>query len=295
MAGAYGVQSQFGVGTAGAGSATLLLEILGENIAQRTERIDTNGLKGTRSRYINRVREGRRRVGGTVTLNPSPTELVFLLQRILGGTPSGTNYPLAEVLPTFMAQSDRVLKVFTYPVLAATRANFRAASGGALELGLDVVGTTESVGNAGTFPALSLGSTLADQPFVYTDSAIVINSTSYQSVSFDLTIDNAIDAERFLNSQTLVTVQATDRVVTVNFGIPYGDGSALYTPGTATISASITFTNGTVSLSFSMSNIHAAWESPVANGRGEMILPINGVAYRSSSTAEIVTTLDSTV
>lgn len=292
MSGAYGVQSRLGFMANGATAATQAVEFLTETLAQRTERIDTNGLKGTRARYVNRIREGRRRVSGSITLNPTAAELAFLLPYLFGASAAGTSFPLGETLTQFAAQADRVQKVFTYQGLVASRATFRGTSGQPLEMTLDLVGRTESVGNAGTFPNLSIDTATA--PFVYTDSVITLNTTTYQSTEFEMTFDNGVDAERFLNSQTLVTAQATDRVVTLRLGIPYGDGSALYTPGTATLAAVVTFTNGALSLAFSYANVFAAWETPVANGRGEMVLPINGQAYRDGSTAELVTTLDST-
>jgi hypothetical protein len=290
MAGAYGVQAKFGVGDVA--PATQALDIQSEGLKQVVEKVDLNGLKGSRSRDITRVREGRKRVGGPITLFPTPVELAYLLPKILGGTPVGQNYPLAETVPTFITQADRVMKVFTYNGLAVTRATFRGQSGGGLELTLDCIGQTETPGNAGTFPAIFIDTTTT--PFMFHDLVLTLGGTPYQCNDLTLTIDNAIDAERFWNSQTLVTAQATDRNINISLTVPYGDASAFYTPATASAAVVATFTNGTVSVAFSLAAVAVAWESPVINGRGELVLPVNGQAYKTGATLELVTTLDST-
>jgi hypothetical protein len=291
MAGVFGYQAKFGVGSAN--PVTVAMDIQSEGLVLVEEFADLNGLRGTRSRHKNRRRVARQHVGGPVVIYPTPVELVFWLQYIMGGTPSAGVYGLAEALPTFYATSDRIQKVFTYAGCAVDRATLSARSGEALMLTLDVVGQTEAVGNAGTFPALTIDETT--QPFIFSDLALVINGQTYLCRELSLTVDNAIDKDRFLNSLTLSSVQATDRHITLATNLPYGDASAAYGAGAAGVAATATFTNGGTSLLLSMPALQWGKASPVAGGRQEIFLPINAQAMESAAALdELVATLDST-
>ena len=82
--------------------------------------------------------------------------------------------------------------------------------------------------NSGTFPALTLDTTT--QIFMYYDAVMVINSVTTTMKDWKLTIDNKIDKERFLNSQTLTAVNSQDRKVLFETNVPWGDFSC---PSTA--------------------------------------------------------------
>src|SRR4051794_30131986 len=105
MAGAFGVQAQFGIGASS--TVDKPLDLLSDGVRLTSEIVDGNGMKGTRSRSATRAREGRKRVGGSIGLNPTAVEWSNLLQYILGGTPASTSYTLADALPTFYYTADR--------------------------------------------------------------------------------------------------------------------------------------------------------------------------------------------
>jgi hypothetical protein len=287
-------QGQLGIDTNA--TVTLRQDYVHEDVKVQEEFKDTNGLRGTREHDITRVRAGNRRIGGPITMEPTAVEWAALLPWILGGTPSGTTYPLADSAPTGRyVVVDRGAKVFSYNGCQVDRATIRGSEGNALEVTLDVVGIDESVGNSGTFPSLSLDTTTG--PFMFTDSsgAVSINSATTNIKNIEIVIDNQIDKGRFYNSQTLVTVQPMDRHITVAFDVPYGDSSALYNTGAGGVAVTATFTNGTVSIAFSFVKVTFPRESPTyVNGRGEVMLRLRGKAYKSSSTLSLVTTLDST-
>ena len=134
-------------------------EFVSETIRKRATIVDTGGIRGTRSHHAARTRAGAYEVGGTIVLHPSPADLDLLLPRILGTAESSDSFALADSLENFYfgVMVDRVAKVFTYGGCYVDRATFRSSAGGLLELSLEIVGKTESVGNAGTFPALTLG------------------------------------------------------------------------------------------------------------------------------------------
>jgi hypothetical protein len=273
------------------------LDFLSESLACVEEFKDRAGLRGTRAHNIEATRAGIRRVGGNLRLQPTAVEWASLLPWILGGTPSGTNYPLAETLPAKYVAVNRSDgtdgKVFVYSGVKVNRATIRGTQGEPLELDLDLVGVDETVGLANSFPALTLDTTTA--PFMFHDLVLSIAATEYQAKDVEIVIDHRLDGERFFNSQTRTAIAAQDRMIGVNTQLPYGDAEAAYNTGIAGVAVVATFTNGTVSLAFTMSKVQFPRRSPTAPGRTEIMLPLQGIAYKSGSTLELTTVLDSTV
>lgn len=294
MAPVQGYNAKLGIGT----SATVdqPLDFLNESLALAEEFVDRNGLRGTRSHNIENMRAGLRRVGGSITLQPTAVEWSYLLPWILGANASGTTYALAETVPSRYVTVDRSDgtdgKVFTYDGVKVNRAVIRGSQGQPLELTLELLGIDETVANAGTFPSLTLDTTTA--PFMFHDLALTVGGTTYQSRELVLTVDNRLDGERFFNSQTRTAIVATDREVSCELTLPYGDAEAAYNTGVAGVAVVGTFTNGTVSLAFSMTKVVFPRQSPTVQGRTEIMVPLRGVAKKSGSTLELVTTLDST-
>lgn len=291
MAGYWGYVSQLGIGTAD--PVDTRYDYLSENLQCVEEFVDTGGLRGTRSHVIERVRAGMRRIQGTITMQPTAVELAALLPWILGAAASGTTFALADTLTSRYVTVDRGGKVFTYSGCLIDSATFRCGQGQPLQLVLNVVGSDEAVANAGTFPALSID--VATNAFMMTDLAISIASTAYNSREFELTIENNVDKERFFNSQTLSTgTKAMDRHVRTRLSLPYGDATAVYNTGAGGVAMTATFTNGLVSLLLSMVKVAFPRRSPTVPGRQEIMVPLEGIAYRSAATLELVATLDST-
>lgn len=290
MAAAVGVFSLLGMGSTS--TVDQALEYQSESLALRENFIDTSGIRGTRSHPSERVRRGQGVVGGSISCTPSPLELSYLLPKILGGNASGTSYPLAETLPEFYVAVDRITKVFVYDGCKVNQATFSASVGGPLSVSLDVMGKDETVGNSGTFPSLTLD--VAAGPFILSDCALTVGGTTYQFAGVDVTINNALEPQ-FFNSNRAQRFNETDRVISVSLSTPYGDSSALYGPALGGVAVVLTFTNGTVSLTLSMAKVQIPKQSPVVGGRGEIMLPLQGIARKSGSTLELVTTLDSTV
>jgi hypothetical protein len=290
----YGYQAQLGISTSNPVDARF--DLVTESLACDENYIDTNGLRGTRSRYVANQRVGNRRVMGQLHLQPTPVELALLLPWILGGTPTGTGtvtYPLADALPTARYVTvDRGSKVFTYSGCQVSRATLTGREGMPLDLMLDVIGVDETVANSGTFPSLSIDVTTA--PFIFTDLVLSVGGTGYSAKSVEIVIDNVIDRDRFYNSTTLTAAYAMDRHILVNTELPYGTASAAYNLGAAAGTAvTAVFTGtGTSVLSLSFVKVCFPRKSPTFRaGRAEQMLPMMGTAFYSGSTAELVTTL----
>lgn len=267
-------------------------EFTSESLKKTGANIEHEGIAGTRSHRSERIRANNYNVGGSISMTPCPEELAALFPWILGANASGTTYAVAETVPERYVTLDRGAKVFTYDGVKVNRATFTASEGTPLTLELDLVGKTETIGNSGTFPSLTITKTA---PFMFYDAVASLASASEAFKSFRLTIDNNL-LTTFNNSQSASNIVAGDRKVTCELTTPYtSDETSLYGQAVAGIAADITFTNGAYSCLFSMVKLQVPDNGPtVTTKNGEVVLSISGVARMSSTTRELVVTLDST-
>jgi hypothetical protein len=290
MAASQGMLAKLGIDSAD--PVTKAFDFKRESLKCMEEFLDGNGLRGTLEHDISRVRKNIRRIGGQIMFEPNAVELSLLLPWILGTAGSGTTYALSDVLLTRNVVIDRIAKVYTYDNVAVNRATFRASQGEALQLSLDLVGKDEAEGNSGTFPSLTIDT--ATGPFILPDLALTIAGTTYNCRDWELTIDNRLDSNRFFNSLTTVSTPKTDRQITLRITLPHGDAAAVYNTGPDGVAVVATFTNGTVSIVFSLVKVTFPRESASVEGRSEIFLPLTGTAYHSGSTNSLIVTLDST-
>jgi len=252
-----------------------------------------DGMSGTRSRHGERTRPSLQRVAGTLEMEPSAVELALLLPWILGANASGTTFALAETLQTRYVTIDRVAKVHTYDGVGVDTATFSCAQGEPLKVNLGLVGISETEGNAGTFPSLAID--LTTQPFILSDLVLVVGGTTVQCKNFDVTINNMIDKDRFFNSNTLAGILALDRRTTFKTMIPYDTAyTTVYRSGETGAAVTATLTNGNTSLVFTMANLIFPARTPQVPNRKEVMLEIEGEAFMTGTTKELVLTLDST-
>jgi hypothetical protein len=89
-----------------------------------------------------------------------------------------------------------------------------------------------------------------------------------------------------------------DREITFKTRVPYGDATALYNLGAGTgISVMATLTNGAQILTFTLPKVVFPPISPAVPGREEVMLELEGRAYRDGATTddttqELITYLD---
>jgi hypothetical protein len=263
-----------------------------EGLKKKEKLVDGNGTRGTLSSDISRIRPGQKPIDGPISFEPNVAEMALLLPWIFGGTPTGSGtvtYPLADTIATRFVTIDRILKVFTYTSVGVDSATFRAAQGSTLSLDLNLVATTDTVGNAGTFPDIDIDT--ASGPWIFEELVLSVNSTTVKAKSFELTVANRIDRQRFYNSLTLTSVIAHDREINFRTSLPYGDHSALYDAGSGGVEVEAVFTNGTNILTFAMGKVAYPAESPNIPGRMEIMLPIAGQAFADGDTKELITTI----
>lgn len=295
MAASRSVKAQLGMGT----SSTVdeVYEFVSEDFAMQQNLIAGHGIRGTRERVIDRVRQGLKMFSGSVVLEPTPVELRKLLPRCLGASESGSgpySYAVADTIPSFYMSIDRIAKVFTYTGTKVDSWSFSSSPGQALRLALQLEALSESVGNAGTFPSLSYDT---GGPFVHhdTDTGVLVGGTAIETAQIQITGSNALKKDRFNNSQTRTELPETDREIRVSLMVPYtSDTVSLYNGGTSGVDVVITYTNGGLSVAFTFGKvIFPANKSPTTgNKNDEVFLRLDGEALKSSSEPTISVALD---
>jgi hypothetical protein len=294
MAGALYWEHIVGIGDAA--PVTKQLQNVSCGIGRVGQHIPKEGARGTRSKHAGTVSDGPYAVGGPLAVQPAPDELAVLLPKILGGTPAGNNYPLAETLPEFVVTQDKKAKVLTWAGCKVNSARFSSsAASPQLVCELDIQGKTESVGNAGTFPAIGATLTVL-QPFIMQQLVVTLDSITRQIDNWSLTVDNVLMLDRFLNSQTRTELPEQDRLVTVECDNPFtAADAALYNIAVAGFSGLFVFTNGARSLTFSTANLKAPPQVLEGAQRGEVMNRLRFTAYETgtpgTTTKELVTTL----
>ena len=239
-------------------------EMLGENLRLLQTHRHTSGIRGRRARHHTRVCVERRRVAGSIRMQPSADELDRLLPRILGAVPQAGEYHPAETLPEFHALIDRGPARFTYAGCKVARAVFRAAAGGPLALELVVEGRQEIVGDGAgndlVFPALPLEE---GTPYGLSDATLRLQAAERELLSFELVIDNVLAVGRYVGSPWRASLPATDRLVTLTVELPYTpDEADLYEPDIVGAAGSLRFATEDRWLEFTLANLKSLAESP---------------------------------
>ena len=299
-----GVLAQLGMASSGA--ATEAFEFISETLTTKQEVRRNEGIRGTRLHPKERVRRGRTTPGGTIRMEPTYAELVNMLPRIVAAASAQVGYDTYTVSDTvpvaFDVQIDRVAKVFSYTGCRTNRCTFRAQSGGILEVDWDIEALTETIGNAGTFPSLTISGT---PPFIFEDSTLTIGGSAYPVQEFECVIDWHLKVDRFMNSTTRAYLPSMDFSCMCKFVVPYCDTTALYDDGGDVLgqAADINFTySGAgggaagVNLKLAFANlIFPAEKSPSVQSKDEVTMLLQGEARRSSTTSPLIVTLDNTI
>jgi hypothetical protein len=287
-----GYKAQLAADAAGTavGSFTEPYEVVRESLRKSGRILDTAGIRGTRSHTSERTRAGTYDVGGSLVMHATPAMLDKWLPRILGAAESADTFALAETLPEFAVLIDRVARRFVYDGCKVNRATFRAAAGQLVTLELDILGKSEAV-SATAFPSLTMPT---DAPYVMQDGVLTLQSAARKFTEFEVIVDNVL-ARRFSNSQTATDISPGDRIVTFRCQTPFtSDEVDLYNQALAGAAATLVFTNGGYSTTFSFATLQFADLSPTVAGKSEIFLELTGIARKSGSTSELVVTHDST-
>lgn len=286
-------QQRFGIGPNAGGVSTREFFIESNGIVKTPSQIQNEGMYGSRDYKSESTTDGTYAVGGVVPLKPRPDDLTFLMPYILGGAASVNNFAVAEALPEMVCDSYRISETVRKLKCKVNTATFSSRAGQQLNLDLDIQGTSWTPGI--TFP--SIASSLSVQaPFMHHQCVLTIGGTAYKVDDVTLTIGNNLILDRFYNSQYRQDLPEGSRTVGLSCTFPFtSDESAIYAMATAGLAASIVWTSGLYSLTFTFAKLQAAIAAPSLGGRSsEVKLPVNFVARASGSTPSIAATVVST-
>lgn len=285
-------QSKVGFGTAL--PVTTQLEVLNFGLKNRKSIVRNAGLRGTRTNISSGSADGLEQTAGQVAIECRPDVLAVLLESILGGTKSGTTYPLGEFLTGYYWSADKVSKVHNYSSVFVNRATFQSSSGQPLTLQLDLIGTTHAEGNAGTFPAIS-GTLSVMSPFMHSDLSVVVDGVTYLTERFQLVVDNRLQPF-YRNSKTPSFIKPTDRQISTSIQFGYSVAELpLWALATDGVAGTATYAYGNVSCEFAMDKMQLPYEDPeLANRQAEIMRLAQFMVRGASPLSELVVTLDST-
>lgn len=286
-----GWEEKLGIGTTSP-VTTRLGSFAANQFTLNQQLIRPQGGDGNLDPLFNRVRLGVPTLQGQIRTEPTLSELTVLLPWSYGATPTGTDYPLGSTFVGHYVSMDKRHKVFDYVGVKVSSVVFECLPNAPMTATFNCLGLTETVNNAGTFPALS-----ADASTYYpilTDGVFSVNGNAVCSELLRLTIDNVAVYRPFTNCTRGPTgIMSTERIITIEFLPGYdSDHAGLYPPSPTGWPVVVTFTIDALSLTWSMGKVIFEKQSPFANSAQEMMkLPMRGRALRQTSTPALVTTL----
>lgn len=272
-------------------------EVESESLAMRQTHVNAHGIRATRSRVSTRSRIGTETISGNIVMCPTPVELDQWLPRILGTAENADVFALAETVPAWSVLVDRIAKRFIYKGCYVDKAVFSWSAGQMLKMTISAEGKSETVSATsvpGTVPAIDGGACYASGDCTFALSA---DASATEVSEIEITIDNMLAKDRFMNSVTRASLPALDRLVTVRMLVPYtADEVDLYDQLVGGAAGTVTFTNGNTSCLFTFGNLKVPAESPTMTSRnGEIMLNLNMEAfYVVGGARELVVTNDST-
>jgi hypothetical protein len=271
-------------------------EVESESLAMRATHVNAHGIRATRSRVSTRTRIGQEVVSGNIVLCPTPVELDQWLPRILGAAESTDVFALAETVPAWSVLVDRIAKRFIYKGCYVDKAVFSWSAGQMLKMTISAEGKSETISATsvpGTVPAINSGVPYASGDCTFSLSA---DASAAEVQEVEITIDNMLEKNRFMNSVTRAQLPSLDRLITVRMVVPYtADEVDLLQQTYAGAAGSVTFTLSGVSCAFAFGNLKCPSESPVISSRnGELMLNLNMTShYVVGGARELVVTNDS--
>jgi hypothetical protein len=270
-----------------------------ETLMKRPRVVGGNGIRGTRDQDVATTRYGSYPVGGRLALDVTPAMLDLWLPRILGGSETADNFPLAESLPSFGVLVDRVTQTFQYTDCVVNRAVFHAKAGvgegdpDLLEVVLELMGKNEITGT--TFPVLTLSTASNARPYIHPDGVFTFASAAREIKEFWVMVDNHVQP-RWVNSLTATALCPHDRTVVVRAIGPYDSGNSnLYGQAIDGATGTIVWTQTGVSTTFTFGRLQAPINSPTVRGKTEIDMEITLIARATGATPSLNVTHDSVV
>lgn len=282
--------------------SSLRHEFIYENVG--TERMvqHTGAITGSLSRFDSGTRDSPYITQGSIAIQPSPAQLSQWLPRIFGGTISGTNIPLADVLPQFDLLIFRDNGIFQYTdcVVAQAMIRGRTSNGGKslsfLEMIINVIGEEEQIDQVSwpvTEPDLATG--VANLPYVFSEASFSLDGSNVEMESFSMMVDNNV-AVKFFNKNFPSCIRGTRRDIKLDVKTPFTcdtlDSALLY--NTVSDIGQLKFTTTGMSTTFDFAALRNTFKTPTIPGNQDIPMEYGFQAFRTASTPEVTITHDAT-
>lgn len=241
------------------------------------------GITGSRSQRQELIRDGAYAPGGPVVLEPSFAFWDEWLPRILGAAENSDEFLVADTLPEFDWMSDRVGRVVRYNDCKVNRMELRFAPG-LLQCTLDIMGLT-AVETGNTFPTVVHGVTDSYAPQAFHHAVITIEGEARSVREGTLIIDNQLDPRPSAGSQGWECLREGERIVTLQTTMPgtadnWDECYAVAAEDAA--NATIAITRGGLVTTFTLYNLTAPEDTPIVNGKDELVM---GLQYQAGADA----------
>lgn len=268
------------------------VEFVSCDITEQKQIVEDDGLRGTRTRQMERVALGQTHIGGSITMQPTPADMALILPFVLT---AATGTTLTDIMQDVTVVVDTFTKLSTY-VGRFSKMTLSGSPGKKVDLKLDFVGKSATFAGGGS---LSTAPDLANRPYMFSDAgdtAMTINSVAYSIDKFELVVDNKI-TPTYMSGLLPTDLEPSDRMVTLGIQTRYTTEQALLAFAQAgpviasPLAGSLGFTNGSNSMSFAWAAMVAQSKTVAIPGRQNLRLPLNYNLYGVSTTKEMVTTL----
>lgn len=282
--------------------------ILAETLTKNTPLQGRRQITGDLAQYNELIRQHSSLVSGAIVMQIGPAQLDLWLPRILGAAGSGGVYVPGTSFPQFDVMIDRENAIFQYTDCVIARATFRSHTEAGQEASeeellvmiLDIFAVDErnsiQHGTAWPSPAPSLSLAANRLPYAHWEGVFEIGSDDIPYSQFELSIDNMM-RPRFYNGSSPSCFRSEGRRVILQTNNPFTATTmtqALALVETAD-SATLTFTNDTLSTEFAFPALRNSYRAPSIRGKGEIPLQLSLECLATSSDPEVTITNDSTV
>lgn len=262
-------------------------------------------ITGDRSEHGERARGGPNLYYGQVVFGVSPSEMAFWAPYFLGGTPTGTTYPLGNTLSPFSLLIDKVTTTYEFrdcyvdKCLVIGKQNGPGGPPNYLTMALTLYALSYATGVSTPNPAVNIAAITGDLvPMIFEDSAsaITIKSSARETKQFAILLDNFLKG-RYVNSTEPTLLYPLHRQVKLQTLHPFDTGTSALDDVALSASAggSIAVTNSTVSVTWTFGLLQLIPQSPTVPGKVEINIAQNFVSRMTGSTRELVMTIDNTV
>ena len=287
-----------------AGSTTLSKLVSFRNFGLRsvTSYAKDDGNNGTLWSNTQDYQVDKTVVNGNIDLVPRPNDLRWLLPLISGGTFSTNDIKPAPSCPFFrVGRNDRILsKQFVYQNCVVGNATLASndATNGLLTLSMNIEASQMVRSSNSGWPAgMSLST---QQPFVHGQSVLTLNGVTRRIKDVSVNFDNQLMTDEFYNSRYRSDFPQDGQLITLTHTSPFdtADEEALLDLTTG-VSATLVYTSGGMSLTFTFPCLRAIPAEPAIGGRGSRVT--NQITWEacvdsagSPSDAPLLITLDDT-